>query len=79
MAAATVQRRKEPLDRLRESEASPGSPAYAGPSHPEDAQRPRMTPPTVAAKVNVDDADRQAEDIKFVYKAMPVFAINQIS
>lgn len=53
MAAAAVQRRKEPLDRLRENEASPGSQGYAGPSHPDDGQRPRMTPATIAAKVTV--------------------------
>ena len=51
MAAAAVQRRKEPLDRLRENEMSPSSQGYAGPSHPDDAQRPRMTPATIAAKV----------------------------
>uniref|UniRef100_A0A4W5JVW9 MTSS I-BAR domain containing 2b n=1 Tax=Hucho hucho TaxID=62062 RepID=A0A4W5JVW9_9TELE len=39
--AATLQRRKEPLDRLRESEASPGSQGYAG-AHPDE--RSRMTP-----------------------------------
>ncbi|XP_051797209.1 protein MTSS 2 isoform X4 [Acanthochromis polyacanthus] len=50
VAAAAVQRRKEPLDRLRESEASPGSQGYAGPSHPDDGQRNRMTPATIAAK-----------------------------
>uniref|UniRef100_A0A3B4CGL0 IMD domain-containing protein n=1 Tax=Pygocentrus nattereri TaxID=42514 RepID=A0A3B4CGL0_PYGNA len=42
----TLQRRKEPLDRLRESEASPQSQGYAG-VHPEDPQRPRMTPATI--------------------------------
>ncbi|XP_063336371.1 protein MTSS 2 isoform X3 [Pelmatolapia mariae] len=50
VAAAAVQRRREPLDRLRESEASPGSQGYAGPSHPDDGQRARMTPATIAAK-----------------------------
>uniref|UniRef100_A0A8C7TD94 MTSS I-BAR domain containing 2b n=1 Tax=Oncorhynchus mykiss TaxID=8022 RepID=A0A8C7TD94_ONCMY len=44
--AATLQRRKEPLDRLRESEVSPGSQGYAG-AHPDDVQRPRMTPATI--------------------------------
>lgn len=53
MAAAAVQRRREPLDRLRESEASPGSQGYAGPSHPDDGQRARMTPANIAAKVIV--------------------------
>uniref|UniRef100_A0A7N9AS54 MTSS I-BAR domain containing 2b n=1 Tax=Mastacembelus armatus TaxID=205130 RepID=A0A7N9AS54_9TELE len=50
VAAAAVQRRKEPLDRLRENEASPSSQGYAGPSHPDDGQRSRMTPATIAAK-----------------------------
>ncbi|XP_005738176.1 MTSS1-like protein [Pundamilia nyererei] len=50
VAAAAVQRRREPLDRLRESEASPGSQGYAGPSHPDDGQRARMTPANIAAK-----------------------------
>lgn len=63
MAAAAVQRRKEPLDRLRENEASPSAQGYAGPSHPDDAQRPRMTPANIAAKVTLDDANKQAEDI----------------
>uniref|UniRef100_A0A8K9XQJ2 MTSS I-BAR domain containing 2b n=1 Tax=Oncorhynchus mykiss TaxID=8022 RepID=A0A8K9XQJ2_ONCMY len=44
--AATLQRRKEPLDRLKESEASPGSQGYAG-AHPDDVQRSRMTPATI--------------------------------
>lgn len=48
--AATLQRRKEPLDRLKESEASPGSQGYAG-AHPDDVQRSRMNPATIAAKV----------------------------
>lgn len=52
VGAVPVQRRKEPLDRLRESEASPGSQGYAGPSHPDDAQRSRMTPANIAAKVS---------------------------
>lgn len=66
MAAAPVQRRKEPLDRLRESEASPGSQSYAGPSHPDDGQRPRMTPATIAAKVMLDDSDMQVEGVREV-------------
>ncbi|KAK1802222.1 hypothetical protein P4O66_021887, partial [Electrophorus voltai] len=45
----TLQRRKEPLDRLRESEALPQSQGYAG-MHPDDPQRLRMTPTTIAAK-----------------------------
>ncbi|MED6264997.1 Protein MTSS 2 [Characodon lateralis] len=50
VAAAPVQRRKEPVDRLRESEGSPGSQGYVAASHPENGQRPRMTPATIAAK-----------------------------
>lgn len=53
MAAAAVQRRKEPLDRLRD-EASSGSQVYAGPSHTDDAQRSRMNPATIAAKVMLE-------------------------
>uniref|UniRef100_A0A3Q3MT14 MTSS I-BAR domain containing 2 n=1 Tax=Labrus bergylta TaxID=56723 RepID=A0A3Q3MT14_9LABR len=58
VAAAAVQRRKEPLDRLRESEGSPSAQGYAGASssHPEDPQRSRMTPANVVAKVTLDDA-----------------------
>lgn len=56
MAAAAVQRRKEPLDRLRENEASPSSQGYAGPSHLDDAQRSRMAAATMAAKVTQSDA-----------------------
>lgn len=57
VAAASVQRRKEPLDRLRENEMSPSSHGYAGPSHTDDAQRHRMTPATIAAKVTPNDAN----------------------
>lgn len=45
-AANTLQRRKE----IRETESSPQSQGYAG-VHPDDPQRPRMTPATIAAKV----------------------------
>lgn len=55
MAAAAVQRRKEPLDRLKENEASPSSQGYPGPSHPDDVQRSRMTPATIAAKVTLEE------------------------
>lgn len=55
MAAAPVQRRKEPVDRPRESEGSPGPQGPAAASHPEDGQRPRMTPATIAAKVILKD------------------------
>lgn len=62
MAAAAVQRRKEPLDRLRENEMSPSSQGYAGPSHPDDAQRPRMTPATIAAKVMLTNRPKIKEN-----------------
>ncbi|XP_040922098.1 protein MTSS 2 isoform X2 [Toxotes jaculatrix] len=65
VAAAAVQRRKEPLDRLRESEASPGSQGYAGPSHPDDGQRPRMTPATIAAK-HGEEVSPAASDLAMV-------------
>uniref|UniRef100_A0A665WCS1 MTSS I-BAR domain containing 2 n=1 Tax=Echeneis naucrates TaxID=173247 RepID=A0A665WCS1_ECHNA len=65
VAAAAVQRRKEPLDRLRENEASPGSQGYAGPSHPDDGQRPRMTPATIAAK-HGDEVSPAASDLAMV-------------
>uniref|UniRef100_A0A673W4J3 MTSS I-BAR domain containing 2b n=1 Tax=Salmo trutta TaxID=8032 RepID=A0A673W4J3_SALTR len=60
--AATLQRRKEPLDRLRESEASPGSQGYAG-AHPDDVQRSRMTPATIAHGEEVSPA---ASDLAMV-------------
>ncbi|GLD55611.1 MTSS1-like protein isoform X3 [Lates japonicus] len=65
VAAAPVQRRKEPLDRLRENEASPGSQGYAGPSHPDDGQRPRMTPATIAAK-HGEEVSPAASDLAMV-------------
>ncbi|XP_071344538.1 protein MTSS 2 isoform X2 [Trachinotus anak] len=65
VAAAAVQRRKEPLDRLRENEASPGSQGYAGPSHPDDGQRPRMTPATIAAK-HGEEVSPAASDLAMV-------------
>uniref|UniRef100_A0A8C9SUY3 MTSS I-BAR domain containing 2 n=1 Tax=Scleropages formosus TaxID=113540 RepID=A0A8C9SUY3_SCLFO len=49
-AVNTLQRRKEPLERLREPETSSGVQGYAG-THSEDSQRPRMSPATIAAKV----------------------------
>ncbi|XP_076003145.1 protein MTSS 2 [Genypterus blacodes] len=64
-AAAAVQRRKEPLDRLRESEASPGSQGYAGAAHPDDGQRARMTPATIAAK-HGEEVSPAASDLAMV-------------
>uniref|UniRef100_A0AAQ5YJB3 IMD domain-containing protein n=1 Tax=Amphiprion ocellaris TaxID=80972 RepID=A0AAQ5YJB3_AMPOC len=65
VAAAAVQRRKEPLDRLREGEASPGSQGYAGPSHLDDGQRNRMTPATIAAK-HGEEVSPAASDLAMV-------------
>ncbi|XP_042340406.1 protein MTSS 2 isoform X6 [Plectropomus leopardus] len=65
VAAAAVQRRKEPLDRLRENEMSPSSQGYAGPSHLDDAQRPRMTPATIAAK-HGEEVSPAASDLAMV-------------
>ncbi|KAL1007131.1 hypothetical protein UPYG_G00082440 [Umbra pygmaea] len=62
--AATLQRRKEPLDRLRESEVSPGSQGYAG-GHQDDGQRPRMTPATIAAK-HGEEVSPAASDLAMV-------------
>uniref|UniRef100_A0A671U047 MTSS I-BAR domain containing 2b n=1 Tax=Sparus aurata TaxID=8175 RepID=A0A671U047_SPAAU len=65
VAAAAVQRRKEPLDRLRENEASPSSQGYVGPSHPDEAQRSRMNPATMAAK-HGDEVSPAASDLAMV-------------
>ncbi|XP_071013705.1 protein MTSS 2-like isoform X3 [Oncorhynchus clarkii lewisi] len=62
--AATLQRRKEPMDRLKESEASPGSQGYAG-AHPDDVQRSRMTPATIAAK-HGEEVSPAASDLAMV-------------
>ncbi|XP_068432113.1 protein MTSS 2 isoform X2 [Clinocottus analis] len=64
-AAAAVQRRKEPLDRLRENEMSPSSQGHAGPSHPDDAQRHRMTPANIAAK-HGEEVSPAASDLAMV-------------
>ncbi|XP_034087775.1 protein MTSS 2-like isoform X4 [Gymnodraco acuticeps] len=64
-AAAVVQRRKEPLDRLRENEMSPVSQGYATPTQPEDAQRHRMTPASMAAK-HGDEVSPAASDLAMV-------------
>ncbi|XP_051755636.1 protein MTSS 2 isoform X5 [Ctenopharyngodon idella] len=62
--ASTLQRRKEPLDRLREAETSPQSQGYSG-MHPEDPQRPRMTPATIAAK-HGEEVSPAASDLAMV-------------
>nr|XP_033960746.1 protein MTSS 2 isoform X3 [Pseudochaenichthys georgianus] len=64
-AAAVVQRRKEPLDRLRENEMSPVSQGYTTPTQPEDAQRHRMTPANMAAK-HGDEVSPAASDLAMV-------------
>ncbi|XP_053710084.1 protein MTSS 2 isoform X2 [Synchiropus splendidus] len=64
-ATAVVQRRKEPLDRLREGEASPSAQGYAGPSHAEDGQRPRGTAAATAGKYG-DEVSPAASDLAMV-------------
>ncbi|MCJ8747338.1 hypothetical protein PDJAM_G00152200 [Pangasius djambal] len=59
-AANTLQRRKE----TRESESSPQSQGYAG-VHPDDPQRPRMTPATIAAK-HGEEVSPAASDLAMV-------------
>ncbi|KAJ8343490.1 hypothetical protein SKAU_G00308190 [Synaphobranchus kaupii] len=62
---STLQRRKEPLERLREPEASAGAQGYSG-MHPEDPQqRPRMTPATIAAK-HGEEMSPAASDLAMV-------------
>ncbi|XP_055010805.1 protein MTSS 2, partial [Boleophthalmus pectinirostris] len=64
-AAVAVQRRKEPVDRLRESEGSPSAQGYAGPSHADDAQRARMGAAAVAGK-HGDEVSPAASDLAMV-------------
>lgn len=59
-AANTLQRRKE----TRELESSPQSQGYAG-VHPDDPQRPRMTPATIAAK-HGEEVSPAASDLAMV-------------
>ncbi|XP_036399266.1 protein MTSS 2-like isoform X1 [Megalops cyprinoides] len=62
---STLQRRKEPLERLREPEASAVAQGYAG-IHVEDSQpRPRMTPATIAAK-HGEEVSPAASDLAMV-------------
>ncbi|XP_016352593.1 MTSS1-like protein isoform X2 [Sinocyclocheilus anshuiensis] len=61
---STLQRRKEPLDRLREAETSPQSQGYTG-MHSEDPQRPRMNPATTAAK-HGEEVSPAASDLAMV-------------
>ncbi|XP_034039399.1 protein MTSS 2 isoform X2 [Thalassophryne amazonica] len=64
-AGVPVQRRKEPLDRLRESEASPGPHGYSVAVHPDDGQRPRMTPVAIASK-HGEEVSPAASDLAMV-------------
>ncbi|XP_058237339.1 protein MTSS 2 isoform X1 [Hemibagrus wyckioides] len=59
-AANTLQRRKE----TRESESSPQSQGYAG-VHPDDPQKSRMTPATIAAK-HGEEVSPAASDLAMV-------------
>uniref|UniRef100_A0A672SJ69 IMD domain-containing protein n=1 Tax=Sinocyclocheilus grahami TaxID=75366 RepID=A0A672SJ69_SINGR len=61
---STLQRRKEPLDRLWEAETSPQSQGYTG-MHSEDPQRPRMNPATTAAK-HGEEVSPAASDLAMV-------------
>ncbi|XP_031425491.1 protein MTSS 2 isoform X3 [Clupea harengus] len=56
--ATTLQRRKEPMDRPREVEAAAGL-------HPEDPQRHRMTPASIAAK-HGEEVSPAASDLAMV-------------
>ncbi|KAJ3593393.1 hypothetical protein NHX12_005728 [Muraenolepis orangiensis] len=61
-----VQRRKEPLDRLREQESSPGNQGYSpGPHLDPDGQRTRMHPATIAAK-HGEEVSPAASDLAMV-------------
>ncbi|XP_039619106.1 protein MTSS 2 isoform X2 [Polypterus senegalus] len=60
----TLQRKKEPVDRLRDPETTPPQPGYAA-LHPEDSQRPRMTPATIAAK-HGEEISPAASDLAMV-------------
>ncbi|XP_041918593.1 protein MTSS 2 isoform X3 [Alosa sapidissima] len=62
--ATTLQRRKEPVDRPREAEVAAGPQGYAG-MHPEDPQRHRMHPASIAAK-HGDEVSPAASDLAMV-------------
>lgn len=64
-AAAAVQRRKEPVDRLRESEGSPSAQGYAGPPHADEAQRARMNAAAMAGK-HGEEVTPAASDLAMV-------------
>ncbi|XP_041077481.1 protein MTSS 2-like isoform X12 [Polyodon spathula] len=61
---STLQRRKEPAERHRESELALPPQVYPG-IHPEDAQRLRMTPATIAAK-HGEEMSPAASDLAMV-------------
>uniref|UniRef100_A0A8C6SQ23 MTSS1-like protein n=1 Tax=Neogobius melanostomus TaxID=47308 RepID=A0A8C6SQ23_9GOBI len=63
--ATVVQRRKEPGDRLRESEGSPSAQGYAGPSHADEAQRARMNTAAMAGK-HGEEVTPAASDLAMV-------------
>ncbi|CAL8404584.1 unnamed protein product [Boreogadus saida] len=66
VAVAAVQRRKEPLDRLREQESSPGNQGYGSGSHLDpDGQRTRLHQANMAAK-HGDDVSPAASDLAMV-------------
>lgn len=60
------------MERPRDNEGSPGSQGYAGAAHPEDVQRPRMTPATIAAKVMLTDKQAEAYTCTEAMKAKPL-------
>ncbi|CAL8350623.1 unnamed protein product [Merluccius merluccius] len=67
VAAAAVQRRKEPLDRLREQESSPGNQGYGtGPHLDPDGQRTRMHPATMMATKHGEEVSPAASDLAMV-------------
>ncbi|XP_023674526.1 protein MTSS 2-like isoform X4 [Paramormyrops kingsleyae] len=59
-----LQRKKDPLERLREQEAPSGAQGYAG-IHPEDSHRHRMTPASIAAK-HGEEVSPAASDLAMV-------------
>ncbi|XP_048886254.1 protein MTSS 2-like isoform X2 [Brienomyrus brachyistius] len=59
-----LQRKKDPLERLREQEAPSGAQGYAG-IHPDDSHRHRMTPASIAAK-HGEEVSPAASDLAMV-------------
>lgn len=54
--ASTLQRRRESMDKMRELEAPPSPLGYSG-MQPDDPQRARIGPGTIAAKVRVKNVN----------------------